>query len=294
MDPKFLQQAQRLLAHPLLETFEFHEKAGRVEEGIFYLWDGTRFRSDWVGEDLAEYVAMVRGMGDPVETRAYLDVLAELSERAIVVLEAGAGGGRYSLHALRHHPDAQAVLVEAHPRHYELTCDHMVLNGVADRSRVVHAAVSAEEGRIVRFCDAGYGSSVHSSGDILVPTVTVTGIMRDLEIPYLHILHMDVQGAEVDVLRGAHQALRDFRIGYLFIGTHSEELQTECRSILIDLGYTLSINESPATSAIGGDGLIVAKAPAWPVDDASSRDWRSAKECLAALLRTVASRLETR
>ena len=123
MDPKLLKQAQRVLAHPLMETFEFHDKAGLVEEGIFYLWDGSRFRSDWAGEELAEYVAMVRGMGDPVETRAYLDVLAELHEGAIIVLEAGAGGGRYSLHALHHHPDAQAVLVEAHSRYCELTRD---------------------------------------------------------------------------------------------------------------------------------------------------------------------------
>jgi FkbM family methyltransferase len=270
--PEHFQQAQAILTHPLMKTFKLHEKAGLIEDGVFYLWDGTRCRADWVGEDLIEYIMMVRGMNDPLETRAYLDILAKLVDEPIIVLEAGAGGGQFSLHALRYHPNARAVLVEAHPRHYMVTCDHMRLNNVTDRSEVIYAAVAAEEGKLIRFrSDAGYGSFVDPAGDIWVPTVSVASLMRDLEISYLDILHMDVQGAEIDVLQGAKQWLAKFRIGYLFIGTHTEQLHEECKQILNTHGYVLVIDVSPANSAIGNDGFILARSPINSIHKANAK-----------------------
>ncbi|MCP4372158.1 MAG: FkbM family methyltransferase [Deltaproteobacteria bacterium] len=268
MEAKYLRQAQRLLAHPLMDTFDFHEKAGVIENDIFYLWDGTRCRADWVGDDLIDYIKMVRGMNDPLETRTYLDILAALKDYEIVVFEIGAGGGQFGLHALRYHQKVRVVLVEAHSRHYNITCDHMILNDATANSQVIHAAVTAEAGKLVRFCsNAGYGSFIHHEGDTWVPTVSIASLMRDLEIPHLHILHMDIQGAEAEVLKSVEKVLKATRISYLFVSTHNETLHLECKHTLVKHRYGLLVDNSPAESTIGGDGLIVARVPTKPIKE---------------------------
>ena len=206
--------------------------------------------------DMISYFQAVRGMSDPVEIKSFMDVL-EREAGPVTVLEAGAGGGVMGMHAMQYHPESRAVMIEAHPAHFRATQLNIEKNGFSKRSHTILAAVGAEAGRVVKFTDEGYGSNIDSGGKFLAVQVAVDGIMMDLGLESLDILHMDVQGAEVNVLYGAEEALRQGRIRYVFIGTHSDGLHEMAKNYMEDCGFLIFTDLLPSES-ICSDGVLAA------------------------------------
>ena len=76
-------------------------------------------------------------------------------------------------------------------------------------------------------------------------------------IERLAILHSDVQGAELDMLHGATGAIREGRIDYFFISTHSQQLHSQCVEFLKKHEYRILASATPEESH-ADDGVIVA------------------------------------
>ena len=257
-DQTLREQAERVCAHPNMNYFQFHEKAGQVEDGFLYSWDGTLWSVACMDRDMIAYFQAVRGMSDPEEIWAFLEVLKEHPGGPLTIMEAGAGGGVMGMHAMNFHTETRAVMVEAHPGHFRATQENLGKNGFSERGLVLHAAVGAEAGRVVKFTDEGYGSNIDQAGKFLATQVTVGSLMLDLSLDNLDILHMDVQGAEVNVLYGAEEELRQGRIKHVLIGTHSDGLQAMARNFLEDCGYCITVDVKPSES-ICADGVLAAK-----------------------------------
>jgi hypothetical protein len=75
----------------------------------------------------------------------------------------------------------------------------------------------------------------------------------------LHVLHADIQGAELDMLTGAAAALSAKRIDYIFISTH-DECHVPSIERLRSHDYRILAEHSIAESS-SADGLIVAVSP---------------------------------
>jgi hypothetical protein len=98
-----------------------------------------------------------------------------------------------------------------------------------------------------------------------LPCVTIDDILDEENIPFLDVLHADIQGAELDMLRGCQRSLAGKRIGFLFISTHPGK-HDACLAHLRQLDYRI-IFEHSIEESCSGDGLIVAsggKAPSIP------------------------------
>ena len=81
--------------------------------------------------------------------------------------------------------------------------------------RVKYAAVGSESGRRTFYLDAGdrkrdslYATNIIEAGlnSVDTPTVTVDDLASD--VPHLHAIKMDIQGAECEALSGALETLR--------------------------------------------------------------------------------------
>src|SRR4051794_17444067 len=59
-------------------------------------------------------------------------------------------------------------------------------------------------------------------------------------LPVPILLKIDVDGGEIEVLRGAHQLLNS-RQALLVVETHSKQLEDACAGLLIDAGYDVRI-----------------------------------------------------
>jgi hypothetical protein len=67
-------------------------------------------------------------------------------------------------------------------------------------------------------------------------------------------MKIDVEGAEMGVLRGAERVLRKYR-PVLFVATHGEELERDCHAFLRDLGYRVEVFEDGETFCVSVDAL---------------------------------------
>lgn len=114
-------------------------------------------------------------------------------------------------------------------------CSITVLAGaVSDRCSIAEFAISAR-GRASNHLVA-HGGRSQSGGrrdTLLVPTITLDAMLDELPAPTF--VKIDVEGAELSVLRGAKRLLSEIRpVIYVEVGRDKEE---QCRSVFASAGY---------------------------------------------------------
>jgi hypothetical protein len=92
-----------------------------------------------------------------------------------------------------------------------------------------------------------------------IPNYSVDYLMEKHHIDFLDILHSDIQGYELKMLHGAQKVLKDKRVGFIFISTHSNQLHYDCINHLKSHGYSI-ICSADLDETYSWDGLIVAQA----------------------------------
>jgi FkbM family methyltransferase len=249
--------AARIRATPEFARIPLHPKAGLIEDNRQYFFDGGVTTYPWGEPGLHRLVELTRGAPEPQEILPYLEAFDTLPRDATVV-ELGAGWAFYTVVAGRRLPQSKLFAVEANPQLLEITRRNIALNGLADRTTVLHAAAWNVDGETLNFREAGYGSWVHHRGEYAVPSLSVDGFRATHGLNRIHVLHMDVQGAELKVLDGAARSLAEATIDHVFIGTHSDELHEQCRARLEACGFTIVVSHDLSQSA-SGDGVLVGR-----------------------------------
>jgi hypothetical protein len=159
------------------------------------------------------------------------------------MLELGAYWGYYSLWFSSAVKDARCFLVEPVGEHLRCGETNFQINNA-----------------LGNFTQAFVGSVDRTDRDG-TRYVAVDPFCERNGIERLAILHADIQGGEVDMLRGAEQMLGSKAVDWIFISTHSKKLHHECMDILSSHGYTIMAS-ADLDETYSVDGLIVAKAHA--------------------------------
>jgi FkbM family methyltransferase len=156
---------------------------------------------------------------DDSDQRAELDAFIDRCSPGMRLLDIGAHFGIFSFAALHYGgPDASAVAVDPSRTATGMLKLHAELNSVSSRLRVVEACAAAGEGRRgmldTGVIGAGYfvGADVgRRAADLSdVRTVSIDTLCAELDFSPTH-LKIDVEGDELDVLRGAVILLRGSR-----------------------------------------------------------------------------------
>ncbi len=94
---------------------------------------------------------------------------------------------------------------------------------------------------------------------ITIPTITLDTLVRRIG-GSVDLVQMDVQGLEVEVLKGATESMRTGAIRTFLIGTHGRmvglTLHQECRDLLQAHGYTIEVDRNDTKEQ--PDGILVA------------------------------------
>jgi FkbM family methyltransferase len=230
---------------------------------VYVFGNGVRVRRrDLLDWQVARYTADGNpNLHEPVEEAWLLRSFAAAQPERPVFLDVGAGVGYYSLLIKARWPGAVVTAFEPLPRHAEALAANCQLNGLSpDDVTIVRAAVGPSSGR-ASFVDRGYSSGLDagSSGDT-ASTVEMRSLSEVLtDAGPVHLLKMDIQGAELEVLTAGTPALVRAGVRHLVIGTHGDAIHRGVRDLLAEAGYTIELDEpSPPMQP---DGLIVA---AWP------------------------------
>lgn len=83
------------------------------------------------------------------------------------------------------------------------------------------------------------GASQKTWAGLVVSTVSLDSLVRDCELSFPDILKMDVEGTEIDILRGATQLLAARRTRWV-VSLHGQEQADACERIFLGAGYTLA------------------------------------------------------
>ncbi len=163
-----------------------------------------------------------------------------------VLFDIGANVGYYTLLGSRLVGTAGIVVaVEPTPRNVAYLWRHLRLNNACN-TKIIAAACS-DEITLAHFHDRGNASEGHltfgpggapgtmQTTTALVPAVTVDMIVDRLGVAP-DVIKLDVEGAELAVLKGASQTLRR-RKPEIFLSAHTPELRKACLALLADFGY---------------------------------------------------------
>jgi hypothetical protein len=93
-----------------------------------------------------------------------------------------------------------------------------------------------------------------SKNTITIRTITLDNLISAAG-RHVDLLLMDVQGFEVDVLKGALHTLQTGSVKTFLIGTHSQKIHQECIDILRENGYIMEFDKYQTKEQ--PDGIIV-------------------------------------
>ena len=166
------------------------------------------------------------------------ELLAELTRPGMVVWDAGANAGFYTLAMARLVGDRGRVYAfEPFPENLDNLLRHVRLNGLTNTT-VVQAALGARTG-LVGFQPGPrneMGSISTKSTNHLVPLLSADDFVRQDPASRPDLLKIDVEGAESDLLSGADRLLRDVGPD-IVLALHGDEQARKCLDLLSEQGY---------------------------------------------------------
>jgi FkbM family methyltransferase len=177
-----------------------------------------------------------------------LDCLRKLLAPGDVFIDVGANVGLYTLLGSRLvQSSGRVVAFEPMPRNIGFLQRHIDLNA-ARNVTILPLACADRSGREI-FCDGannalGHLADERESGTMVVATVTLDEIVAQLDLTPT-VVKIDVEGAEMRVLRGASQLLGKSRPA-LLLSVHSDNLRSDCLEFLALHRYE--------ARALNGDG----------------------------------------
>ncbi|MCK9304072.1 MAG: hypothetical protein M0P27_01580 [Bacteroidales bacterium] len=214
--------------------------AGKISGNTITMHNGVKvFAGSYYGDGMLELLIKNRGVHEPQEELIFSWVIDTLPENCTMV-ELGAYWSFYSLSLLKKRPNAMCWMVEPVKRNLASGILNFKLNEC--NGVFVNAGVGAAPSRFPR-------------------VVSVDALCKDHGIDILDVLHADIQGQELNMLRGAVEMLSNNMVKWLFISTHSDLLHDGCVKHLSGLGYVI-VSSVKMDQSYSYDGLIVAKSPA--------------------------------
>jgi hypothetical protein len=213
--------------------------AGVLRDGWVTMHNGIEVAAlGYYGAGVLNMLIENRGVHEPQEERAFADVLKHI-ERNGTMLELGAYWGFYSLWFKRAIAGSQCFLVEPDLGNLKAGEVNFLRNG---------------EDAVFEQAYVGSIAAVASQG---VRVVTVDTFCEERAIQHVSLLHADVQGAEMEMLRGANRMLKEKRIDFVFVSTHSNELHSDCIDYLLLDRYKI-LADADLDETYSYDGVIVA------------------------------------
>ncbi len=214
--------------------------AGELSGSCITMHNGIRIRAlSYYGAGILNLLIKNKGVHEPQEELAFQEVLACLPPDAVMI-ELGAYWGFYSLWFASVIQNPTCYLIEPDPRNIESGKQNFRLNG--------------KKGFFFKAAAGDLATTLLRTGKL----ITLDAFSKKHKLSRLNILHSDIQGAELAMLKGASSLLSERRIDYIFISTHSNGLHYECMDYLTKFGYVV-LCSADCDQTYSYDGLLVAK-----------------------------------
>ncbi len=216
--------------------------AGRIKNGSLIMHNGLKVGPlSYCGYPMLKMLMGNRGVHEPQEERVFYEILKKLPTRSVMI-ELGSYWAFYSMWFYRKVKHPTCYMVEPDKTCLESGKNNFILNEM--HGNFLRAVI-------------GDRSFVNKKGD---KTICIDDFVKQHEIGFVHVLHADIQGKELEMLKGARNLFENKKVGYIFVSTHSNDLHNECLSILKDYNFII-LASANLDETYSYDGLIAARAP---------------------------------
>jgi hypothetical protein len=235
--------------HPFQDCADWYElekvpDAGKIRHGLLVMHNGIRvLPTAYQGYGHGKSMERALGIHEAQEERLFRDVIRQLPPGSSM-MELGSYWSYYSLWFQQAIANARTIMIEPKLSHLNYGKRHFEINSFPGE-----------------FLQAGIGSESQQQDGLKI--VTVDELMASFSVEKLTVLHSDIQGFELDMLKGAKKTLEKYAIDFFFISTHSDALHEACISHLIEAGYKI-LDDYRISESWNPDGLIVAQSPLIP------------------------------
>jgi FkbM family methyltransferase len=165
----------------------------------------------------------------PYGTDAHRDITNILGEQqAAVIFDVGANVGQTALafsrefpaatiHSFEPSPEAFTTLASSVAGHGRILTHQIAFGPQSGKSTMylTRSTLTSSMLRTSEKAESFLGDLVHDSGQVEVTVSSVDDFLREQKIPHVDLLKLDVQGFELEVLKGAAASLRDNRVSLI-------------------------------------------------------------------------------
>ena len=228
-------------------------KSGVKSEPYQLMHNGVKIKLDSYYKNLnTEIIKYFKGHHEPQEEKVFHEILKSLPEE-ICMIEAGSYWGYYSMWAQKAKRSVRNILIEPVDEHMQIGKENFALNAMTAEFVRAYIGESSKKPHTKNL----EGVTVKN-----LERISIDDVMKRYDVPFAHIIHADVQGAELELLKGAENTIRNSHVGYFFLSTHGDRLHALCRNFLEENNF-LIVAEHTREESFSTDGLIVARAKSY-------------------------------
>ena len=176
-------------------------------------------------------------------SRGEWELFAQVVKPGMTVVEAGANIGSHSVGLARACFPGPLYLFEPQQRVFQILCANLALNGIGNA--IAYPEACSDQASYVVVPPLDYGAALNFGGVSIqadaegLPGLRVRATPLDsLGLTACHVLKIDVEGFEAQVVRGAIETIRRCR-PLLYVENDRVALQQELISLIAGLNYRL-------------------------------------------------------
>jgi FkbM family methyltransferase len=236
---------------------------------------------DWMADDYD-----LNGLGYPIALRGYIGSVVQTfaleqyrytgtPQIAVrpgdTVIDGGAHWGDTALYlAQLAGEQGRVVSFEFEPSNLDAFHYNLSINPeLARRIEVVAAALWDQGGTQVSVSPQGPGTAIRLDGEASAPTDTIDALVAREDVDRVDFIKLDIEGAELNALRGAHATLRRFRPRLAIAAYHKPDDLAVIPGYLdaLQLGYRFRLGHA---TMHGEETVLFATADASSVTEVAS------------------------
>jgi FkbM family methyltransferase len=214
----------------------------------------------YYGELIQEIIAKLKGHHEPQEEKVFYHLLERITRQHPTMIELGSHWAIYSLWFKTATKHGRVICCEPDPHNIQIGKQNMQLNNFTEDSSLIFKQVAAgsADGREIEFVQDSNPNEI-----VRLPIRSVDSLCAEYQVDMLDILHMDVQGVELDALNGTKSLIEKGKVRFMVVSTHhyvfSNDPMThqKCEAFITQLGGHI-IASHTVLQSYSGDGLIVA------------------------------------
>ncbi len=226
-----MQRFMDILSDPSNKYINRVDDAGKIINKNIIMHNGLKISQDSYYDSFVDIFKLNQGVHEPQEERMFMEVLKHVPENGTII-ELGSYWAFYSMWFNKEIKNANCYMIEADSEALEIGKNNFKINNMTGK---------------------------FFSGFIKKGEIEIDNFIEKENIDSVDILHSDIQGYELEMLKTCKKAIAEKKIKYFFISTHGQELHYDCLNYLESNGYEIIASADFNEETFCYDGVLVAR-----------------------------------